>query len=281
MTETNAGPSAAVLSSAALTRLAENRGTGTNGLAGERPLFTSDLSVNEFLLVREAGFRPVGLVLGSSIYHVGIQMKRWNSNQELQTLSQAMYHARELAMTRMEAEAKALGADGIVGVRLEIEFKEFGHNLAEFIAVGTAVIGEEPPAHGGVWRNNKDQPFTSDLSGQDFWTLIQAGYAPLGMVMGSCVYHVAHRSALSTIGTFAVNAEVDTFTQALYDARELAMTRMQSEALQLEAEGIVGVQLKNLAHTWVVTRRSSSRSGLRCGRYGPTTRSPRRRWWCR
>ena len=44
---------------------------------------------------------------------------------ELDTLSQAMYHARELAMTRMEAEADALGADGIVGVRLEIEFKEF------------------------------------------------------------------------------------------------------------------------------------------------------------
>ena len=29
-------------------------------------IFTSDLSVNEFLLVREAGFRPLGLVLASS-----------------------------------------------------------------------------------------------------------------------------------------------------------------------------------------------------------------------
>ena len=28
------------------------------------------------------------------------------------------------------------------------------------------------------------------------------------------------------------------------------MTRMQKEAEQLDAEGIVGVQLKNLAHTW-------------------------------
>src|SRR5271154_4891625 len=71
------------------------------GKAGS--IFTSDLSVNEFLLVREAGFRPVGLVLGSSIYHVGIQIGRWSKNMELDTLSQAMYHARELAMTRMEA----------------------------------------------------------------------------------------------------------------------------------------------------------------------------------
>ena len=151
-------------------------------------LFTSDLSVNEFLLVREAGFRPLGLVLGSSIYHVGFQFGRWSKNQELEGLSAAMYHARELAMTRMEAEADVLGADGIVAVRLEIEFKEFGSDLAEFIAVGTAVKADEP----GDWRNNTGNPFTSDLSGQDFWTLIQAGYAPLGMVMGTCVYHVAH-----------------------------------------------------------------------------------------
>lgn len=50
-----------------------------------------------------------------------------------------MYHARELAMNRMEAEAGILGADGIVGVRLEVEFKEWGRDIAEFLAVGTAV----------------------------------------------------------------------------------------------------------------------------------------------
>src|SRR6059058_6508015 len=103
-------------------------------------LFTSDLSVNEFLLVREAGFRPVGLVLGSSVYHVGLQVARWGRNMEMDRLTQAMYHARELAMTRMEAEANELGADGIVGVRLEIDFKDFGNDLAEFVAVGTAVV---------------------------------------------------------------------------------------------------------------------------------------------
>src|SRR6266705_5409172 len=99
-------------------------------------IFTSDLSVNEFLLVREAGFRPLGLVLGSSIYHVGLQIGRWGKNQELDVLSKAMYNARELAMGRMEAEADALGADGIVGVRLDVELKEFGADIAEINAVG-------------------------------------------------------------------------------------------------------------------------------------------------
>lgn len=213
---------------------------------GRTPLFTSDLSVNEFLLVREAGFRPLGLVLGSSVYHVGFQLARWGRNQELDVLSTAMYHARELAMTRMEAEANVLGADGIVGVRLEIEFKEFGSDLAEFIAVGTAVKAEQP----GEWRNNTGKPFTSDLSGQDFWTLVQAGYAPLGMVMGTCVYHIAHQRFWRAVGNIGQNVEIPQFTEALYDARELAMTRMQTEAEQLDAEGIVGVQLLSLPHRW-------------------------------
>jgi uncharacterized protein YbjQ (UPF0145 family) len=212
-------------------------------------LFTSDLSVNEFLLVREAGFRPLGLVLGSSIYHVGFQRGRWSQNQELETLTQAMYHARELAMSRMEAEADVLGADGIVGVRLEIEFKEFGEDLAEFIAVGTAVKADAPPPN-GVWRNNTNKPFTSDLSGQDFWTLLEAGYAPLGMVMGSCVYHIAHQGMMKSLGNIGQNVEIPKFTEALYDARELAMSRMQAEAETLAAEGIVGVQLLSLPHRW-------------------------------
>jgi len=240
-----ADPTALGIPEDAMRRLAEMRpGQSTS-------LFTSDLSVNEFLLVREAGFRPLGLVLGTSIYHVGFQMGRWNTNQELTVLSQAMYHARELAMTRMEAEADQLGADGIVGVRLEIEFKEFGSDIAEFIAVGTAVAADQQQAQDGhVWRNNQDQPFTSDLSGQDFWTLIQAGYAPLGMVMGSCVYHIAHQRFWQAMGNIGQNAEIPQFTEALYDARELAMSRMQAEAEALSAEGIVGVQLLSLPHRW-------------------------------
>jgi uncharacterized protein YbjQ (UPF0145 family) len=50
------------------------------------------------------------------IYYVGLQIGRWNKNQELQVLTQAMHHARELALTRMQAEADHLHADGIVGV---------------------------------------------------------------------------------------------------------------------------------------------------------------------
>src|SRR5436853_2668868 len=88
--------------------------------------FTSDLSVNEFLLVKQAGFDPLGLVIGSSIYHIGYQQSSWKPSTEMAVLSQAMYEARELAMTRMEEEADQLGADGVVGVRLDIGRYEWG-----------------------------------------------------------------------------------------------------------------------------------------------------------
>ncbi|MFD7681737.1 heavy metal-binding domain-containing protein [Streptomyces sp. NPDC060187] len=246
MTErTQRQPAADGVPEDAMRRLAQLT-PGTKG-----SLFTSDLTVNEFLLVREAGFRPLGLVLGSSVYHVGIQLGRWSSNQELTKLSQAMYNARELAMSRMEAEASALGADGIVGVRLDIEFKEFGSDIAEFIAVGTAVKADgADPGPGGTWRNNKGRPFTSDLSGQDFWTLIRAGYAPLDLVMGSCVYHVAHQRFGQVLTNTGRNVEIEPFTQALYAARELAMSRMQAEGQALDAEGIVAVRLTQHEHTW-------------------------------
>ena len=88
-----------------------------------RKLFTSDLSVNEFLLVREAGFDPVGLVMGSSIYQIAPNIPQASTvpnGCELTDVTQALAHARQLAMTRMEEEADELGADGVVGVRLTV-----------------------------------------------------------------------------------------------------------------------------------------------------------------
>ncbi len=217
-------------------RLAQNR----------QGLYTSDLSVNEFLLVTQAGFDPVGMVVGSSIFHIGFQVTGLTTSRELNVLSEAMYSARHLAMTRMEEEADQLGADGIVGVRLEIGRYEWGPNMAEFIAIGTAVKHREGVLH----RAPNGRPFQSDLSGQEFWTLLRTGHRPVGMVMGNCVYHVGRRGPLRTLAQSGRNVELPNYTQSLYNARELAMQRMQTEAQDLAAEGIVGVSLSERSHGW-------------------------------
>lgn len=226
----------------ALERLKGLRRAGQHG-----GIFTSDFSVNEFLLVRKAGFEPVGLCVGSCIYHLGVQYASWGKNQEMDVLSQAMYHARELAMSRMRAEAKDMGADGIVGVVLTVKRLEWDKDILEFVAIGTGVV--HAAGHQG-FKGPKGQPFTSDLSGQDFWTLLQAGYRPLEMVMGSCVYHVAHQGFFKTLGNMGRNTELTNFSQALYDAREIAMERMQHEAIEAGAEGVVGMDLREGSHNW-------------------------------
>lgn len=206
-----------------------------------RPCFTSDLSVNEFVLVQQAGFEPLGLVMGTSVYHVGVQTAGWKTSQELGILTQAMYSVREAALARMEAEAAELGADGVVGVELRPMRYMFLGDTIEYVSVGTAVRATD----GKSYRTPDGRPFTTSLSGQDFWTLWQHGWLPRRLLLGNCVYHVAHQTLRQTLSQVGQNAELPLFTQALYDARELAMARMQYEGQQLGADGIVGTYVQD------------------------------------
>jgi uncharacterized protein YbjQ (UPF0145 family) len=226
---------------AADSRLAQTAGASPAGV------FTSDLSVSEYVLLGEAGFEPLGFVVGSSIYHVGLQVGRWGQNQELQVLTQAMYNARELAMSRMQAEADHLGADGIVGVQLKLQMYAWGQDVLEFIATGTAVrhlTGQ------GAHRAPDGRAFTSDLSAQDFFRLLAAGSVPVAFVLGTCVYHIAHQSMMQTLRQTGQNQEMLQFTQGVYEARELALMRMQTEATQAQSSGIVGVNVGVYNHVW-------------------------------
>jgi uncharacterized protein YbjQ (UPF0145 family) len=233
-------------SSTGLPAGAAQRLRGMRGEDGKPGFFTSDLSVDEFLLVRRAGFVPLGLVMGSCIYHVGFQWQNWNTSQELTVLTQAMYGARELAMTRMEEEADLLGADGVVGVRLEFKNYAFEENVLEFQALGTAVRH----ASGEHYRTHDNRPFTSDLNGQDFWKLIEIGYRPVSMAMGACVYHIRHMGLMQSLKTAGRNTELTIYSEATYTARELALERMQAEAQERGGTGIVGVRVEESTWGW-------------------------------
>jgi uncharacterized protein YbjQ (UPF0145 family) len=226
---------------AADSRLAKTAGADPAGV------FTSDLSVSEYVLLGEAGFEPLGFVVGSSIYHVGLQVSRWGRNQELQVLTQAMYSAREFAMVRMRAEADHLGADGIVGVQLRMQMYAWGQSCLEFVATGTAV---RHLAGQGAHRAPDGGAFTSDLSAQDFFRLLAAGAVPVAFVLGTCVYHVAHQGVIQTLRQAGQNQEMMRFTQGVYEARELALGRMQAEAAQVGSSGIVGVTVDVKNHVW-------------------------------
>jgi uncharacterized protein YbjQ (UPF0145 family) len=210
-------------------------------------LFTSDLSVNEFALVHSIGLRPLGQVMGSSIYHVGWQQSpgRWGGwqpggiSQELTTLSEAWNAARERAFGRLQQEAKALGAHAVVGVELTTGRHDWAAGAIEYIAVGTAVRIDGAAA--------VERPVLTDLSGQDYWKLRQAGYEPLGVAGASSVYYIVSGWQQSRIqqGMFSswANQELRDFTQGVYDVREATLGRVSDEARRHGADGIVGVSI--------------------------------------
>lgn len=88
------------------------------------------------------------------------------------------------------------------------------------------------------------QAFTSDLSGQEFWLVIDKGFLPVGVVMGNCVYSMGALHHLVSNAKGTLRGELKEYSEAMYQARGIALARMQFEADQLGADGIIGVDLK-------------------------------------
>ncbi len=207
--------------------------------------FTSDLTCNEYFLTREAGYEPIGLVMGTAFYKVSF-WGYFNSYRtftgELTALSQAQLTARELAIARLRQEAAILGAHGVIGVRLQMGGYDWGSRTVEFTAIGTAIRlpNHSPPS----------QPFTSDLSGQEFWQLHQAGYYPKGIVVGVCSYYVHsdwNTRGLTRGGWFgrgsSRNQEISQYTEGFNLARHLAMHRLTDDIRKHQAEGAIGMHI--------------------------------------
>ena len=216
----------------ALRRLSEETAAG-------HPLFSSDLSTKEFALTRNQGYRPLSQVMGSSIYHVGWQYTlnypRFTTAYELTTVTNAHQQAVQLALGRLQQEAALLKAHGVIGVRFNRREYEWGSNLLEYTAIGTAIRLPDAPLF--------PRPFLSDLSGQEFWTLLQAGYFPAGLVTGFCSYCVSAGWEVSQILRSWSNQEVAAYSQAIYTARDLAMNRLEAAARSLNALGVVGMHI--------------------------------------
>jgi uncharacterized protein YbjQ (UPF0145 family) len=219
----------------------------------------SELSVTEFLTLSRIGFYPHGLVIGSSLYEAGTQYDWRVATQEVRPLSEAMHHARTFAMKAMRVEAGRLGAEGVVDVRLELEHHVWrgARQVVKFVAMGTAVGFDRDRAPEAMrdapsLRLADGTPFTSDLTGPDFVALLRAGYRPVTLAMASCVYGLDPRELRQYRGQ---DAEITSFTQAFFDARESAMDRLQRDVFAELPRGspdapvgIVGMTVKEATY---------------------------------
>ena len=205
----------------------------------DKSIFTSDLAPDELALLRRCGFRPRGLVTGSAMYHVGQAYASSSGDCEVKVLSHAYDQAFALAISRLKQELRLIGAHGVVGVRLELVRREWSDRSVEVQAIGTAVEG--PKGYNAA-------PWTSDLSGQEWYTLWQAGYEPADLVWGHCSWFVLTTAQdemieKGTIWGQSGNMEIEHWSRALSSARILAMQHVTKQAREVNACGVVGVRI--------------------------------------
>jgi uncharacterized protein YbjQ (UPF0145 family) len=93
--------------------------------------------------------------------------------------------------------------------------------------------------------------FTSDLSVGDFALCHQLGVRPLSQVMGSSIYQVGYQSTQwpSAIGG-SFMFEMETLSEAWNDVRARALARLAQEAGHVQADAVIGVEMRTNEHDW-------------------------------
>ncbi len=133
-------------------------GTAVRSATRERPpdgpaggTVLTELSVPDFAKLRRAGIQTLGVVAWTSVFYVrswaGMQaaggrgMVGYMGNQEMTGYTQGIYEAREAVMSRVSAQAAAVGASGVVGMRVSHNIQGSAQNglIMSFSAIGTAI----------------------------------------------------------------------------------------------------------------------------------------------
>jgi uncharacterized protein YbjQ (UPF0145 family) len=190
-----------------------------------------------------AGFRGCGWIGGMGAIGgtgpptmVSSSSSRWSGYAPYVN---ALKQGRNLAMSRMTQEAAALGADGVVGVRLTDVRME--GNKREFMALGTAVRsrGRAPPAPAVTPHHN----------GQDVAKLLSAGWVPAGLAYGiSVVIRHDDRRTQSQAARFAGNVEVSGYTELLTQVRADARREFAAQAARIGGDAALTSGL--WSHVW-------------------------------
>ncbi len=201
-------------------------------------LFSSSNNGQELYCAMDAGFAPRQFVFGNVAYSVGVVggifgALKTMARGEIREFSDIFNQTRHLALRRISLEAKAVGANAVVGIETRIlPFR----GVHEMLMLGTA-------AHNPALPPSADQePVTSDLTCEEMWNLANMGYAPLKLVLGTAVYSLGLVGGLKAMFKGLVRGEISDLTSMIYDAREHAIGMVRREAEAIEADDVVGLR---------------------------------------
>jgi len=165
--QTRAGESELETGTLALEHVVVGTAVRREGMHAKHPVLT-ELSVAEYAMLVRGGFEPLGIVAWSAVFFTsyvfggmagggmlaGGSLTMGVRNFELRDFTQAIYSAREAVMGRITGQAAALGASGVVGVKIGHTarphtlgggpgMRELRGLMVTFTAVGTAIKQDE------------------------------------------------------------------------------------------------------------------------------------------
>lgn len=205
--------------------------------APETLQFSTSADGQDLFVQEDAGYAPVKFVFGNVAYSIGITggiigAFKTLARGEVREFSDIFNLTRHLALERITKEARAAGANSVVGI--ETTILPFGiSGVKEMLMIGTAAKNAALPANEVV---------TSDLTPQEMWNLNQLGYTPLKLVLGTSVYSLGLVGGITSALKSFVRGEITELTTLLYDARENALRMITDEAKKIGADEVIGVK---------------------------------------
>jgi len=211
-------------------------GSAVNG-ATAHDFFTTSFNGKELYCMLDAGYTPKKFVFGNIAYSVGVSGGLLGSLKslvrgEIREFSDVLNATRHAALQRLCAEAQAAGANAVVGV--EVDLMPFS-GFHEMLMSGTAARHPLLP--------NGNAVATCDLTCDELWSLASQGYAPVKIVMGTAVYSLGVVGGLVSAFKGLKRGELPELTQLVYDAREHALDLLEREAMNCNADLVLGTDV--------------------------------------
>jgi uncharacterized protein YbjQ (UPF0145 family) len=204
--------------------------------------FSTSADAQELFCQWDAGYTPISFVFGNVAYSIGLAKGLFGSIREMAKgevtqFSGIFNNTRNLALQRIENEAKEKNANSVVGIRTSI-LPIGTKGVQEMVMIGTASYNEQisgiASTVGGVT--------TSDLTAEETWNIAKLGYAPLKLVLGTSVYSLGIAGGIkATLGNM-VKGEIKSMTELIYGAREKSLKKLQEQAEEIGADDVLGIK---------------------------------------
>jgi uncharacterized protein YbjQ (UPF0145 family) len=200
--------------------------------------FSSSSNGQELYCLLDCGYTPAKFVMGNVAYSVGLAGGLFGSLKslargEVREFSDIFNATRHLALRRITEEARAAGANAVLGIETRVVPFSGAH---EMLMIGTAAY------HPSLSSRVRDEPVTSDLTCEEMWNVAKLGYMPLKLVLGTAVYSLGLIGGLKAMFKGMMRGEISDLTSLIYDAREHAIGLLKTEADAIGADDVLGIK---------------------------------------